>query len=128
MQGGIWPLRPDDSRSSATTRGVLVLLQVTPGQRQKLRESFCFHEPRRPAGFEKWSFRQRRVSKSVLDEEEEAAALAAGNTRKIEREERKTRIRSRDDPRLRIRTGGTCLLALSLILCLLSISMIPEIY
>ena len=63
----------------------------------------------------------------MLDEEEEAA-LAAGNTRKIEREERKTRIRSRDDPRLRIRTGGTCLLALSLILCLLSISMIPEIY
>jgi hypothetical protein len=83
---------------------VLVLLQVTPGQRQKLRESFCFHEPRRPAGFERWSFRQRRVSKSVLDDDEEVAALAAGNTAKLEREERKTRIRSREDLRLRVRT------------------------
>jgi len=106
---------------------VLVLLQVTPGQRQKLRESFCFHEPRRPAGFERWSFRQRRASKSVLDEEK-AAALAAGNTARLEREERKSRIRSREDPRLTVRTGGTCLLTLSHILCLLSISMLPEIY
>lgn len=100
MQGGIWPLRPYDSRSSATTRVVFVLLQVTPGQRQKLRESFCFHEPRRLVAFERWSLMQRRVWKSVLDEEKEAAAIAAGNTAKLEREERTTKIKSRTDLRV----------------------------
>jgi hypothetical protein len=78
MQGGICPLRPDFSRSSATISDVL--LQVTPGQLQKWRELFCAHEPRRLlAGLlERWSFKQRRVWKSsVLDEEEKGAATAA---------------------------------------------------
>lgn len=103
MQGGIWPLRSNDSRSSATTRDACVLLQVTPDQLQKWWELF-FHEPRRPAGLERWSFKQRRGWKSVLDSLGRAVSPneVAGNA-KLKREQR-TMVRSCEE--LRVPTGG----------------------
>lgn len=86
MQGGIWPSRPEFSRSSATTRDAL---QVTPSQLQKGRELFCTHDPRRELGLlERWSFKQRSVSKSVVLDEEEAAAA------RLRREVRRAMARS----------------------------------
>lgn len=87
MQGGIWPSRPEFSRSSAATRDAL---QVRPSQLQKGRELFCTHEPRRELGLlARWSFKQRRVSKSVALEDEEEAAAA-----KLRREVTRTMARS----------------------------------
>ncbi|XBI01576.1 hypothetical protein VPH35_130322 [Triticum aestivum] len=65
MQGGIWPFRPSDSRSSAVTRDACFLPQVTPGQLQYWR--VLFHEARALVLLERWFLRQRSAWKSLLD-------------------------------------------------------------
>lgn len=68
MQGGIWPWRSSDSRSSATTRDECLLLHVTPDQLQNCVESF-FHEGSVPVGSdeaERWCLRQSSASMSSL--------------------------------------------------------------
>lgn len=69
MQGGIWPWRSSDSRSSATTRDECLLLHVTPDQLHNCVESFLFHEGRVPVASdeaERWCLRQSSASMSSL--------------------------------------------------------------
>uniref|UniRef100_A0A8R7R1S6 Uncharacterized protein n=1 Tax=Triticum urartu TaxID=4572 RepID=A0A8R7R1S6_TRIUA len=66
IHGGICPSRSSDSRSSAVTRDACLLLQVTPDQLQNCSESF-FHEARSLAEVVRWSLRQRRAWRSVLE-------------------------------------------------------------
>lgn len=98
-QGGICPLRSSDSRSSATTRDACLLLQVTPNQPQNCSESF-FQEARSPAELVRWSLRQWRAWRSVL---ESFWSAVAPNEDAWTREQR---TRTRGSVELRVPRGG----------------------
>lgn len=108
MQGGIWPLRWSDSRSSATTRDVCLLLQVTPDQVQNCwSESSTFHEAGSPAEVLRWILRQQRVWKSVLASLWRALAPTIEHVRRDER----TRIRGSDGEKQEVPIGDICFLS-----------------
>jgi hypothetical protein len=110
MQGGIWPWRSSDSRSSATTRDECLLLHVTPDQLHNCVESFFFHEGSVPVGSdeaERWCLRQSSASmSSSLGERPRGVAASEGVASSSGEREAKRMSNGSDE--LRVPTGAIC--------------------